>query len=71
MALKRKLALLSLPLAVCLAVWSGATPRPVDRSALEECTIGAAIGAATADGRPMIWKKSDTKSHVAPESSDR
>jgi len=27
--------------------------------ALEECTIGAAAGSATTDGRPMIWKTRD------------
>ncbi len=59
MALKSKIALALLPLAVCLAIGSGSFFRSIDESALEECTIGAAIGSATADGRPMIWKSRD------------
>ncbi len=37
-----------------------AGPTRADRQvAQEECTIGAAAGSATADGRPMIWKTRD------------
>jgi len=34
-------------------------PLPSGAGAMEECTVGAATGRATSDGRPMIWKTRD------------
>lgn len=43
-----------------LALWTGMSLPGF--SQLEECTIGVASGAATEDGRPMVWKTRDYSS---------
>ena len=56
--MSRRYLLLALPLAALVVVGLGPALRWAPPE-LEECTIGAASGTATTDGRPMIWKTRD------------
>jgi hypothetical protein len=54
---------LLIALALAGASWRAAPDLPVTSDfSFEECTIGAASGRATSDGRPMIWKTRDASS---------
>jgi len=59
MSSRKRITAVLIPIVV-FSVILATEPSRVDRQAAqEECTIGAAIGSATADGRPMIWKTRD------------
>ncbi len=62
MSWKQGITVALIPIAAfSMIVFTG--PSRADRQvAQEECTIGAAAGSATADGRPMIWKTRDFQS---------
>ncbi|MFC1545156.1 hypothetical protein ACFL44_00520 [Gemmatimonadota bacterium] len=56
---KKRMTVVLIPIITSLIILVAGSAGADRQAAQEECTIGAAVGSATADGRPMIWKTRD------------